>query len=174
MRPLSLCVLASAMLLGSAPVASQERASGPASPAARRALIKELAGAWRFAIYHPGDPNAVATGRRDMRLMADSLKLVWTETFDTTPNGGTGILGYDAAKGAYFVVGAYANTQAPFLLVGQVDSAGRTVTFRPIPNTPSLSSADGALIDSELHLIDAQHFEWTAYDGRWRVVFTRA
>ena len=174
MRSLSLCVLASAILLCAAPVASQERASGPGSPAARRALIKILAGDWRFAVYHPGNPKAVATGRRDMRLMADSLKLVWTETFDTTPNGGSGILGYDAGKGTYFVVGAYANTQAPFLLVGQVDSAGQSVIFRPIPNTASLSNAEGALIDSELHLVDAEHFEWTASDGRWHVVFTRA
>jgi hypothetical protein len=174
MRSLSLCVLASAILLRAAPLRSQEQVTDPVSPAARIAFIKELAGAWRFAVYHTGNPKAVATGRRDMRLMADSLKLVWTETFDTTPNDGSGILGYDAAKGTYFVVGAYANTQAPFLLVGQVDSAGHSVTFRPIPNTPSLGSAEGELIDSELHLVDAQHFEWTAYDGRWRVVFTRA
>ena len=173
MRPLSLCVLASATLLSAVPVASQERVTGPVSPAARIALIKELAGAWRFAVYHPGNPNAVATGRRDMRLMADSMTLAWTETFDTAPNGGTGILGYDATKGTYFVVGTYSNAQAPVHLTGQADSAGRTVTFKPIPSTASLGSGDGVFIDSELHLLDPKHFEWSAYDGRWRVVFTR-
>jgi len=105
-----------------------------------------------------------------MRLLNDSTKLVWTEIFDTRSDTGTGILGYDSAKGVYYVLGAYTNAPHPMVQIGRADRSGRTISFAP--DSGNLATP-GFFIASELRLVDSAHFEWVAYDGRWRVVFTR-
>jgi len=112
----------------------------------------------------------VASGQRELRLLRDSTKLVWTESFDTKSDTGTGILGYDSAKRVYYVLGAYTHEPHPTVLIGRADESGRTILFDPAAGN---LETPGVLIASEFRLVDIAHFEWVASDGRWRVVFTR-
>src|SRR2546427_9898981 len=73
----------------------------------------------------------VTSGQRQMRLLGDSTKLVWTESFDTKSDTGTGILGYDSAKGVYYVLGAYTHEPHPMVQIGRADGSGRTIRFGP-------------------------------------------
>ncbi len=155
--------LVAAASLGSSPLVS------PNAPRPQ-AVIVGLAGLWHFDLYDSGNTSPVATGQRQMRLLNDSTKLVWTEIFDTRSDTGTGILGYDSAKGVYYVLGAYTNAPHPMVQIGRADRSGRTISFAP--DSGNLATP-GLFIASELRLVDSAHFEWVAYDGRWRVVFTR-
>jgi len=112
----------------------------------------------------------VASGERQMRLLSDSTKLVWTESFDTKSDTGTGILGYDSAKGVYYVLGAYTHEPHPTVLMGRAEGSGRTILFDPASGNLEIP---GLLIASELRIVDTAHFEWVASGGGWRVVFTR-
>jgi len=105
-----------------------------------------------------------------MRLLSDSTKLVWTESFDTKSDTGTGILGYDSAKDVYYVLGAYTHEPHPMAQIGRADGSGRAILFDPASGNLEIP---GLFVASELRLVDATHFEWVASDGRWRVVFTR-
>ena len=158
--------------LGSSSLAGQARASNAFLPNAPQpqAVIVELAGLWQFDLYNPGNSSPVATGERRMRLLNDSTKLVWTEVFDTKSDTGTGILGYDSAKGVYYALGAYTHEPHPMVQIGRADRSGRTILFAPDSGNLEIP---GLLITSELRLVDSAHFEWVASDGRWRVVFTR-
>ena len=164
-------VIAAVFVL-SGPLSSQARTSGASRqpvPEPHR-IIAQLAGTWRFEIYVSGRATPMATGQRQMRLLGDSAKLLWTETFDTRSDTGTGVLGYDSSKGDYYLLGAYTHEAHPVVQVGHSGSSGRTVVF---DSTPSDVAPRGVFIASELRLIDNTRFEWVATDRSWRALFTR-
>jgi len=167
-----LCCVTAAASLGPSPLVSQARTSRASLPSNPRpqATIAHLAGLWHFDLYTSSQTRPVTSGQRQMRLLSDSTKLVWTESFDTKSDTGTGILGYDSAKGVYYVLGAYTHEPHPMVQIGRADGSGRTILFDPATGNLEIP---GLLVASELRLVDTAHFEWVASDGRWRVVFTR-
>src|SRR6266513_5477438 len=79
--------------------------TGPANgslPRTPQGLLGLLAGTWHFDLYSQASRSPVASGEREMRLLADSTKLAWTDTVTGRPGAGTGILGYNAATGVYY------------------------------------------------------------------------
>ncbi len=167
-----LCSVTAAASLGSSPLVSQARPSHTSrlSSVRPQAVIAELAGLWHFDLYTSSQTRPVTSGQRQMRLLSDSTKLVWTESFDTRSDTGTGILGYDSAKRVYYVLGAYTHEPHPMAQIGRADASGHTILFDPAAGNLEIP---GLLVASELRLVDAAHFEWVASDGRWRAVFTR-
>src|ERR1051325_944264 len=163
MNPRGISWVVAAALLGAGPLVSS---SAPRPPA----VIVGLAGPWHFDMYDAGNATPAATGQRQMRLLADSTKLLWTEIFDTRSDTGTGILGYDSAKDVYYVLGAYTHEPHPMVQIGRADGSGRTILFDAASGN---LESPGVFIASELRLVDSDHFEWVAADGRWRVRFTR-
>ena len=141
----------------------------PLSNGGVEALMMTLAGKWRFDVYSGGHSVPVASGQREMRLLEDSTKLAWTETFVDPPRAGNGVLGYNAATGTWYVLGSYSHEPDPLVLIGRADPKGRSLVFDPVKTT----SRSGTFVSSELRLVDAEHFEWVASDGGWRIVFTR-
>jgi hypothetical protein len=160
-----------ALLIAPASLAGQVRKSTERVPlsAEPRSLISMLAGTWRFNIYSSTNTDPVSSGQRVMRLLSDSMKLAWTETFGDRADTGTGVFGYNSATAAYYVFGAYTDETDPFVLTGRADGSGDTILFDPLEGL----GHGGNLIASSFHLLDPQHFEWIASDGRWRAVFTR-
>ena len=160
-----------ALLITPASLAGQARESTEPLPlsAEPRRLIPMLAGTWRFNIYSSTNSDPVSSGQRVMRLLSDSMKLAWTETFVGRADTGTGVFGYNSATAAYYVFGAYTDETDPFVLTGRADGSGDTILFDPLEGL----GRGGNLIASSFRLIDPQHFEWIASDGRWRAIFTR-
>src|SRR5213083_2328707 len=107
----------------------------PPSSGGVEALMIALAGKWRFDVYSDGHSVPVASGQREMRLLEDSTKLAWTETLVDPPRigpfvgfsfmgnwtepvvdrsrAGNGVLGYNAATGAWYVLGSYSHEPNP-------------------------------------------------------------
>ena len=164
-----------ALLLSPSAVVGQARNSNTSLPSTDKAagFLTRLAGTWRFEMYAAGQRGPVASGQREMRLMGDSTKLAWTETFDSRSDTGVGILGHNAATDAWYVLGAYTHEPNPVVLIGRADHSAHTVTFDAAPSDVGLARL-GTFVASELRLIDVNHFEWVSTDGRWRTVFTRA
>jgi len=156
-----------ALALATAPVAAQVPTATPDA----KTVMSRLAGTWQFAVYQPGRTAPVTTGRREMRLLADSLKLAWNETFDGRSADGSGFLGYDAGAGAFYLMGVQAGTHAPMFLVGHAGDG--TIQFDPAASPGGLANRPGVYVASSVRLVDRDHFEWLAADGRWRVEFTR-
>ncbi len=154
---------------------SQGRASNAWVPSSvgAESLLTPLVGTWHFDMYSADRHDPVTSGQREMRLMSDSTKLAWTETFRGRSDIGTGILGYNAATNAYYVLGVYTHEPNPVVLTGRADPSTRSITFDPAPTNPGLAKA-GIFEASTLRLIDANDFEWVASDGSWRTVFSRA
>lgn len=120
-----------------------------------KTVLTTLQGKWHFEVYSRGHTPPVASGQRDMRLLADSTKLAWTETetpleqphfgysffgYFTADNveqspPGSGFLGYNANTGAWYVLGAYTHEPNPLVLMGRADSSGRTLIFDPLAST---------------------------------------
>ncbi len=141
----------------------------PLSNGGVEALMITLAGKWRLDVYSDGHSVPVASGQREMRLLEDSTKLAWTETFVGQSRAGNGVLGYNAATGTWYVLGSYSHEPNPLVLIGRADLEGRSLVFDPLKTI----SRSGTFVSSELRLVDAEHFEWVASDGGWRIVFTR-
>jgi hypothetical protein len=156
-----------ALALATAPAAAQ----GPPATADAKTVMAQLAGIWQFAVYQPGRSTPVTTGRRDMRLLADSLKLAWDETFDDRPADGSGLLGYDAGADAFYLMGVQAGTRSPMFLVGHAGNGA--IQFDPATSPTGLANRPGVYVASSVRIVDRDHFEWLAADGRWRVEFTR-
>ena len=154
------CLVAATCVVSS-PLVSQVHTSDASAPSAPRpqAVIAGLAGVWHFELFQPGRKNAVAAGQRRMRLLSDSTKLVWTESSETTSDTGTGILGYDSAKDLYYVLGAYTHAPHPMVLLGRADGAAHTILFDQAAGN---LETPGLLVQSELRIVDASHFEWVA------------
>jgi len=151
---------------------AQTPQSNESLPITPERLLAVLAGTWHFDEYSEGSPGPVGSGQREMRLSADSMKLIWTESFVGRSDNDTGILGYNSATGAYYVLGALTHEPSPMILIGRADRSGRAVVF-DVASTDIRLAKRGIYVTSELRLLDADHFEWGASDGRGRVVFNR-
>ena len=134
-----------------------------------QALVIALAGKWRFDVFSLSQAAPIASGQRDMRLLDDSTKVAWTETFVGQSRVGSGMLGYNSATGAWYVVGAYTHDPDPVVLIGRADSSDHVLVFDPV----EVTSQPGVFVSSKLRIVDASHLEWAASDGRWRILFTR-
>jgi hypothetical protein len=156
-----------ALALATAPVAAQV----PTATSDAKAVMSRLAGTWQFAVYQPGRAAPVTTGRREMRLLADSLKLAWNETLDGRAADGSGFLGYDAGGDAFYLMGVQAGTHSPMFLVGHAGDG--MIQFDPATSPAGLANRPGVYVASSVRMVDRDHFEWLAADGRWRVEFTR-
>ena len=166
------CYLVAAFLALASPLVAQAGQSDRSLPSTPQGLLGLLAGTWHFDLYAQGSTGPIASGQREMRLWADSMKLTWTETFVGQSKTGTGILGYNAATGAYYVLGALERQPSPMILIGRADSSGHAVVF-DAGSTEIRVARPGVYTTSELRLIDADRFEWVTLDGSWRGVFNR-
>jgi hypothetical protein len=169
MRTLMLAAIA----FGASAAAASASAQGISdirAPAPRIAL-QQLAGTWSFAVYQSAGEAPVATGRREMRLLADSLKLAWTESYDGRPATSDGFLGYDERAGTYYLLGVQSGDPAPMFLVGRAEEGA--IRFDPAKSPAGIGNRPGVFVASDVRVVDRAHFEWTAVDGRWRVEFTR-
>jgi hypothetical protein len=166
------CYLVAAFLALPSLLVAQAGLSNSSLPSTPQGVLGLLAGTWHFDLYSRGATGPVASGQREMRLWADSIKLTWTETFTGQSKTGTGILGYNAATGAYYVLGALEHQPNPMILIGGADSSGHTVVF-DVGSTDNRAAKPAIYVSSELRLVDADHFEWVALDGSWRGVFNR-
>ena len=134
-----------------------------------QALVTALEGKWRFEVFSPNQTAPIASGQREMRLLDDSTKLAWTETSIGQSSVGNGVLGYNYATGAWYVVGAYTHEPDPVVLVGRADSSGHVLVLDPV----EITNRPGPFVSSELRIVDTNQLEWVASDGRWRILFTR-
>jgi hypothetical protein len=135
-------------------------------------LLAALAGTWKLEVYQHGKSTPVLSGRREMRLVQDSSKLAWTEIIGA--DTGSGVLGYNITRGSYYLFGTYAHAADPIILSGRADTSTGSITFDLAPAAAGVITRPGLFVTSKLRLIDIDHFEWTAQDGKWRAVFTRA
>ena len=134
--------------------------------------IVRLAGSWSFVVYTADAPDTpVATGRREMTLLADSLKVAWTESYDARSGTSSGFLGFNPRARKYYLMGVSSNRPDPMYLVGTATAAG--IEFHPRQSPGGVGNRPGLYIASELRMIDDDHLEWRAVDGRWRAVFRR-
>jgi hypothetical protein len=156
-----------ALALATAPAPAQV----PTATSDAKTVMSRLAGTWQFALYQNGRNTPVSTGRREMHLLADSLKLAWTETFDGRVAGGSGFLGYDDGAGAFYLMGVQAGVRSPMFLVGHAGDGA--IHFDPAASPAGLANRPGVYVASSVRMVDRDHFEWLAADGRWRVEFTR-
>jgi hypothetical protein len=136
-------------------------------------LVAALAGSWKLELYQRGDSSPVLVGRRDMRLLQDSTKLLWTEVLRGRADTGSGVLGYNPTNRSYYLLGAYTHEADPIVLWGRADTSARSITFEPASSDAVVVNRPGVFVSSQLRVIDANHFEWVAADGQWRAVFTR-
>jgi hypothetical protein len=166
------CYFVAAFLALPSVLVAQAGQSNSSLPSTPQGLLGLLAGTWHFDLYAQGSTGPLASGQREMRLWADSMKVTWTETFVGQSKTGTGILGYNAATGAYYVLGALERQPSPMILVGRADSSGRTVVFE-VGSTDIRVAKPAIYATSELRLVDADHFEWVTLDGSWRGVYNR-
>lgn len=142
-----------------------------ATTAAKETLVA-LAGSWTFAVYQPGHAAPVRRGHRDMRLLADSLKLMWRDTYVGRADTALGFLGYAPPSSSYYLMGVSGRAPDPMYLVGTRTATG--LEFDPATSPSGVGNPRGVFLASQVHVVDANHFEWRAADGRWWVEFTRA
>jgi hypothetical protein len=166
------CYLVASFLALASPLVAQAGQSDRSLPSTPQGLLGLLAGTWHFDLYAQGSTGPIASGQREMRLWADSMKVTWTETFVGQSKTGTGILGYNAATGAYYVLGAVEHQPSPMILTGRADSSGHAVVFDAGSNDVRVAKP-AIYAASELLLVDADRFEWVTLDGSWRGVFNR-
>ncbi len=168
----SACYLVAALVLLPRFVLGQAGQSNRSLPSTPQGFLALLAGTWHFDLYSQGYHGPVASGQREMRLLADSMKLTWSETVVGRSEPGAGILGYNTATGAYYQLGAVEHEPSPMILIGRVDRSGNTVVF-DVASTDTRLARPGIYVRSELRLIDPDHFEWVTSDGRGRGLFSR-
>ncbi len=166
------CYLVAAFVVLPRLLVAQIVQSNEPIPSRPQGLLALLAGTWHFDLYSQASNGPVASGQREMRLLADSMKLTWRETVVGRSETGAGILGYNAATGAYYLLGAIEHEPSPMILIGRVDRSGHTVVF-DVASADIRLAKPGIYVTSELRLVDADHFEWVTSDGRGRGVFNR-
>jgi hypothetical protein len=130
--------------LGSFVEIPSENAPGP-STGSVQALMIALAGKWRFDVFSLSQAAPIASGQREMRLLDDSTKLAWTETFIGQSRVGSGMLGYNSATGVWYLVGAYTHEPDPVVLIGRADSSDHVLVFDPV----EVTSRPGAFVSSK-------------------------
>ncbi len=170
MKAPACCLVAASLVLPSLLVAQTRQANGPLASTPQE-LLRVLSGTWHFELYSQASTSPLASGQREMRLLADSTKLAWTETVGRS-DAGTGILGYNSATGAYYVLAALDHEPSPMVLIGRADHSGRTVVF-DVASTDLQLAKPGVYVTSKLRIVDADHFEWVTSDGRGRGIFRR-
>ncbi len=166
------CYLVAAFVVLPGLLVAQTSQSNKSLPSTPQGFLALLAGTWHFDLYSQGYDGPVASGQREMRLLADSMKLTWSETVIGRSEPGAGILGYNAATGAYYQLGAVEHEPSPMILIGHADRSGHAVVF-DVASTDTRLAKPGLYVTSELRLIDPDHFEWVTSDGRGRGVFNR-
>lgn len=168
MRLRALCVAAVA-LAGVSGLAGAQDTTRPMRPGD---MIPQLAGTWSFEMFVRGRDYPFAKGQREMRLVADSTKLLWTDEFDGTSTTGAGLLGYDERFAAFYLMSVQTDHSTPTFILGYRRDG--TVVWDPARTSEIWDDQRlGTYIVSELRLIDADHFEWVAVNGAWRVEYAR-
>jgi len=145
--------------------------STPSATTTAKQILGELAGSWSFAFYQAGHATPIRTGHRDMRLLADSLKLTWRDTYVGRADTAMGFLGYAPRASSYYLMGVSGHSPDPMYLVGTQTAAG--LEFDPATSPAGAGNRSGVFIASQVRVVDANHFEWRAADGTWWVDFTR-
>jgi hypothetical protein len=149
----------------------QANAQQPVQDRRPQEVLAQLAGTWTFQMYVPGRAYPWAKGRREISLMADSLKLSWTDTYEGTPATGAGFLGYDERAQAYYLMGVRSGVSTPMFLLGAA-TADR-IRFDPNRTAGSYGNAPGAYQLSELQMVDRTRFVWMMNENGWWADFTR-
>ena len=147
------CYLVAAFVVLPHLLVGQGGQSNRSLPSTPQGLLALLAGTWHFDLYSQGSTGPVASGEREMRLLADSTKLTWRETVVGRSEAGAGILGYNAATGAYYVFAAVEHEPSPMILIGRADRSGHTVVF-DVASTDTRLAKPGVYVTSELRLTD--------------------
>jgi hypothetical protein len=168
MKPRALAITAIALAVASGSVAGQ----GPSQSVRPHDLIPRLAGTWSFEMFVRGRDYPFGKGQREMKLLADSTKLLWTDKYDGSPLTGAGLLGYDERFSAFYLMSVQTNQSTPAFILGY--SKDSTIVWNPARTAEIWDDQGlGTYIVSELRLIDADHFEWVAVNGAWRVEYAR-
>ena len=126
----SACCRAAALIAAltwGSPTLAAQRSDSAAHEQAARLLLQRLAGTWSFE-WRSAD-GAGATGTRQYRVLPDSLRVVWDESYAASRRTGHGTLWYHPRAQRFFYFGLYAPPVAAMLLTGRFDRLGTTVTF---------------------------------------------
>jgi hypothetical protein len=138
---------------------------------AARLLLQRLAGNWTFEWRSPDGVGA--TGTRQYRVLPDSLRVVWDETYDVSRRTGHGALWYHPRAQRFFYFGLYAPTVAAMFLTGRFDASGISVTFDLLPVANDSVPLNEGLVRSRLHVADIERHTWARWDNAWVVTFRR-
>jgi hypothetical protein len=168
MKRRALAIAAIATAIASSTAVSQE----PTRSIRPGDFMPKLAGTWSFEMFARGRDYPYAKGQREMKFVADSTKLLCTEEFDGSPITNVAIMGYDERFTAFYLMSVHTDGSTPTFILGYSEDS--TIVWNPARTSEIWDSQGlGTYIVSELHLIDANHFEWVADNGAWRVQYTR-
>ncbi len=158
-------------MVGAAVSLSAQQADSAAQEQAARAFLRRLAGEWSFEWRSADGPGS--TGTRHYRLLSDSLRVVWDETYATSRQNGHGALWYHPRAQRFFYFGLYAPPVAAMLLTGRLDASRTTVTFDLLPVAIDSIPLNESLVRSRLQLADSARHIWARWDNAWVVTFRR-
>jgi hypothetical protein len=148
-----------------------QRPDSAAHERAARVLLERLAGEWAFEWRSPDGPGA--TGTRQYRVLPDSLRVVWDETYNNSRQTGHGVLWYHPRAQRFFYFGVYAPSMASMLLTGRLAPSGTVVTFDLLPGGNDSIPLNEGLVRSRLRVSDAVVHTWARWDNAWVVSFRR-
>ena len=159
-----------ALTCGAAIVPAQLPDSVAREQAARR-FLRHLAGTWSFE-WRSAD-GVGPTGTRQYRLLPDSLRVVWDESYAASHRTGHGVLWYHPRAQRFFYSGVYAAPVAAMFLTGRLDWSGTTVTFDLLRVANDSIPLNEGLVRSRLHVPDRDGHTWARWDNAWVVTFRR-
>jgi hypothetical protein len=148
-----------------------QRPDSAAHERAARLFLKRLAGDWAFEWRSRDGPGA--TGTRQYRVLPDSLRVVWDETYNNSRQIGHGVLWYHPRVQRFFYFGVYAPSMASMLLTGRFEPSGNAVTFDLLRLQNDSIPLNEALVRSRLRVSDADGHIWARWDNAWVVNFRR-
>jgi hypothetical protein len=158
-------------LASTAAVLHAQPADSAAHERSARLLLQRLAGNWAFEWRSADGPGA--TGKRQYRLLPDSLRVVWDETYNNSRQTGHGALWYHPRAQRFFYFGVYAPSMASILLTGRLEPSGTAVTFDLLPIERDSIPFNEGLVRSRLRVSDADGHTWARWDDAWVVKFRR-
>ena len=167
MKAQAVAIAAIAATVAAGPAAGQEAAQSVRP----KAVISQLAESWSFEMFFRGRDHPLRKGQREMRLLADSVKLSYTDEFDGSSITGAGFLGYDERFNAYYLMSVQTDHSTPMYLLGH--GSGNTIRFDPERTAFDFGDLPVTYILSEIRITDSDHFEWVSINGEWRVEFAR-
>jgi hypothetical protein len=138
---------------------------------AARLLLRRLAGDWSFE-WRSAD-GVGATGTRRYRVLPDSLRVVWDESYAASRRTGHGALWYHPRAQRFFYSGLYAPPVAAMFLTGRFDLSATTVTFDLLSVANDSIPLNEGLVRSRLHVPDSDRHTWARWDNAWVVTFRR-